>query len=245
MKEPGKRTSRQKEAAKMRERALWFSAYRIIVGLFTARPKFVYLGDEVSEPSVILSNHEAASGPLTWERYFNSPKKFWVTHEMTDGMRSVFRYLAYRYFPDKKHLPKVLSVIFAFVATPFVSLYYSGLKPIATSRNAGGFIRTIHESRLALDKGESVVLFPEDSSNGYKERLQSIHSGFAVFCERMFRKGRDLNIVLAYFSKKTHTIYIDSPIRYSEFKNRFGDIKLISEAVLKRINELGDIAEGA
>ncbi|MCR5611436.1 MAG: hypothetical protein K6F68_06365 [Clostridiales bacterium] len=229
----------------MRKKARWFSLYRRLVGLFTSRPRFVYLGEKVSEPSVILSNHEAAAGPLTWERYFDMPKRFWAAHEMTEGVRSVFRYLAYYYFPDKKHFNKAISKFFAFFASPFVSLYYRGLKPIATFRDALGFVRTIRESRRALDEGESVILFPEDSSKGYSDRLKSIHSGFAVFCERMLRRGRDLNVVLTYFSRKKRTVLIDRPFKYSELRRRFGGAAGIAEAARRRINQLADIAESA
>lgn len=229
----------------MRKRSLWFSAYRRLVGLFTARPRFVYLGEKVSEPSVILSNHEASAGPLTWERFFEGPKRFWAAHEMTEGVRSVFRYLAYYYFPEKKHLPKAISVLIGAVASPFVSLYYAGLKPIATFRDTKGFVRTIRESRTALDEGESVILFPEDSSKGYSDRLHSVHAGFAVFCERMLRRGRDLNVVLTYFSRKKRTVLIDRPFKYSELRRRFGGAAGIAEAARRRINQLADIAESA
>lgn len=221
----------------------WFSAYRGLIGLFTPRPKFVYLGETVSEPSLILSNHEAAAGPLTWERYFNKPKRFWAAHEMTEGIRPVFRYLAYYYFPDKKHLPKTLARIVGFIASPFVSLYYSGLRPIATFRDAVKFMQTIRESSGVIEDGSSVILFPEDSSKGYLKKPELFHSGFVAFCERMLRKGRDLPVFVTYFSKKRRLVLVDRPRRYSELRRKFGSRDAIAEALRRRLNELADMTE--
>lgn len=227
----------------MEKRPLWFRIYGRIVRLFTSRPRFVYLGEQVNEPSLILTNHEAAAGPLTWEFYFDRPKRFWSAHEMTEGLLSVFRYLAYLYFPEKKHFGRVLSPIFAFFAAPFVSLFFTGLKPVPTYRDASGFIRTVRESCDTVTGGRSILLFPEDSSHGYAKRLGTIHSGFVVFCERMLRKGVDLPVFVAFYSKKKRVILVDAPIRYSALRESCRDRDAVADALRVRLNELADIVE--
>ena len=36
---------------------LWFKVYKKIISIIYRKPKFVYLDKEITEPSIILSNH--------------------------------------------------------------------------------------------------------------------------------------------------------------------------------------------
>lgn len=229
----------------MKKASRWYSFYRALVGLFVARAKFVYLGEKVNEPSIILSNHEAAAGPLTWEFNFKKPRIFWATHQMTENVRSVFRYLAYYYFPCKKHIPKVVSVPLGFIASPFVRLFFKGLNTVPVYDEAVKYVRTVGESQNAIEVGENVIVFPEDSSAGYFKRIGKVFPGFVVLLERLFRKGRDLHVYAAYYSKKKRAVIVDAPVRYSALRKRYSDRNAIAEAMRVRINELADRIESA
>ena len=49
-------------------------------------------------------------------------------------------------------------------------------------------MKTIKESVAALDEGYNIVIFPEDSSDGYFAELKSFYRGFIVLAETYYRK---------------------------------------------------------
>ena len=50
--------------------------------------------------------------------------------------------------------------------------------------------------------GENIVIFPEDSTNGYLENLEGFYNGFILLCEMCYKKGIDVPVYVTYFRKK-------------------------------------------
>ena len=225
-------------------RKLWFRLYRSVARLFIRRPKFIYLGERVSEPSLILSNHVGASAPLSWEIYFDYPFRFWGTHEMTEGPLSVYRYLSSVYFHQKKHMKKWLARLVALVATPLAWLFYRGLCLIPTYRDAR-FVKTVHESCDTLAAGQSLIIFPEDSSHGYFDNLRKFYSGFAVLAGRMLRQGTDLPVFVSYYKKQDCAFIIDRPVRFSVLSSGTADLQEIADRMCDRANALARVVSSA
>ncbi len=225
-------------------RRLWFRIYRSVARPFIRRPKFIYLGERVTEPSLILSNHVGASAPLAWEIYFDLSFRFWGTHEMTEGPFSVYRYLSRVYFYQKKHMRKWLARLVGLVGTPFAWLFYRGLRLIPTYRDAR-FVSTVHKSCEALASGQSLIIFPEDSSRGYFDNLRKFYSGFAVLAGHMLRKGTDLPIFVSYYKKKERAFIIDRPVRFSELSAGTTDLQEIADRLCDRANALARIVSVA
>ena len=84
----------------------------------------------------------------------------------------------------------------------------------------------------------SIVIFPEDSSQGYFEQLKFIFGGFAVLCEMLYKSGRDVPVACCYYHKKKRVCVVDNPVKYSVFRGDAFDRNALTEKVLKRINEL-------
>lgn len=219
-------------------RGTWFKYIKNVLKLFIRRPKFKYLGEPVTEPSIIISNHVGASAPLAWELYFPNQFHFWGTHEMAEGVRSVLNYLSNIYFYKKKHWNYVFSHAFSVIAAPFVTAFYKGLRLIPTY-NDHRFRHTIASSIEALKEHKnSIIIFPEDSSEGYYDQMTGFYGGFILLAERSLKKGFDLPIFLSYFKKDENAFIIDKPIRYSELKKKLADRDEMVSAMLQRTNEL-------
>ena len=226
----------------MEKKPLWYRFYGRIVKLFlTKKTKIEYLGEKIAGPSVVISNHEGAAGPLTWEYNLKTDKKFWSAHEMTEGVKPVFRYLAYYYFPEKKHFSKFFSRLIGFIGSPFVSLTFKGMAPIPTHNSAMKLVSTLRASEAALNNGNTLIIFPEDSSKGYFKKPKFFFSGFVVLGERMLAKGMDLPIYVSYFSKDKKKITVDPPVMFSKLKELYGEREAISENLRIRMNELADM----
>jgi pyruvate formate lyase activating enzyme len=64
------------------------------------------------------------------------------------------------------------------------------------------FYKTISQTYETLKKGVNVVIFPEDSTNGYLDELEGFHDGFLVALEYCYKKGLDVPVYLTYFCKQ-------------------------------------------
>ena len=83
-----------------------------------------------------------------------------------------------------------------------------------------------------------MVIFPEDSSNGYFDNLKHFFAGFVVLCEYCLKRDIDLNIYVSYFVKKDNTYIVGKAVKFSEIKKQFNDRYQIAEHMLKQANQL-------
>lgn len=216
----------------------WFMGIKGIAKLFYKKPKFLYLGEEFSDGSIILSNHEGSYSPLTLEIWMNRKIRFWGTYEMNSGLKELYRYQTRIYYHQKKGWNLWLARIVCLIVSPLTNLFYKGLNLISTYRDTR-FMKTIKTSINAVKNGESIIIFPEDSSKGYYKELTMFFSGFAFLAQTLAKKGIDAPIVVSYFRREEKIFVIDKPIKYSELLAKYGDKDNIAKNLLDRCNLLG------
>ena len=102
----------KKNKLKPGERRGWFKCVKAILRIFIKKPRFVFLGEEFQDRSLVLSNHVGASAPLTLETHFPKPFRFWGTYEMNSSLKEVYKYLSEVYFTQKKHWNKFGAKLF-------------------------------------------------------------------------------------------------------------------------------------
>ena len=100
-------------------------------------------------------------------------------------------------------------------------------------------VKTVRESIEVLKGGESIVVFPEESTKGYLAELEGFHGGFAFLADVCRRRGMDLPIVVSYYRKSDNTYIFDRPVRYSELLERAGSRDEVVKLLCERCNELG------
>ena len=220
------------------KRKAYFEFMKKIMKFRYKQPNFVYLGEEISEPTIILSNHEGTDAPMALEIYWQNPVRMWGAHEMNSGLIKMYKYQSRVYYHEKKHWNLFLARLFCLIASPLTNLFYSGLDLISTYRD-GRFIKTISETIAALKDGNNIVVFPEDSEQGYLKELQGFHAGFVLLCEQCLKKGINISVCVAYFKKEENTYIFDNPIKYSELKEKYQNRDEIAKALCIRCNELG------
>lgn len=228
----------QKKNKKAKQnRPLYFRAMKKMMKGRYKEPEFVFMGEGFSEGGIILSNHEGTDAPMSLELYCDKPLRMWGAHEMNSGLRELYRYQTRVYYHEKKHWNLHLARLFCLVASPLTNLFYKGLNLISTYKD-GRFLKTIRESVTSIEKGENVVIFPENSANGYLERLEGFYGGFVLLAESLYKKGIDVPIYVTYYKKKELKYFVDEPIKYSQVslgRNR----NQIAEYLLERCNALG------
>ncbi len=229
----------KKKTKKFRQdRKLWFRIFKGILRIRYRRPKFIYLGDKPTSQSIILSNHIGARVPLTLEMYADFPIRFWGTHEMNTGLKNTYRYLTRTYYHGKKGWNIHLARLFCLLASPLTNMFYRGLRLISTYQDYR-LRTTIQESLAAIENRGNIVVFPENSSEGYFDELKEFYPGFILFCERALRRGYDLPIYASYLRRKTNTFMFDKPIMFSELKKMHANKYDMTKYLLDRTNELG------
>ena len=222
------------------KRKAWFRALKGLLKVHFKKPKLVYSGGKPTNGSIILSNHEGASAPMTLEIYADFPIRMWGTYEMNSGLKSVYKYLSRIYFHGKKHWNIHLSKFVAIFACPFVNLFYKGLNLIPTYRDVRLY-NTISESVRAIkDNKENIVIFPENSDNGYFKQLKSFYAGFVVLAQQLFKNGIDVPIYVAYYKTETREYVFDAPVLFSELKATYGNKAEIAKHLLDRCNAIGN-----
>lgn len=222
---------------------LSFKIFSFIVRFISHKPKFIFKDEKgfSDGPFLILSNHAGRKAPTKIDQYFKFNPYMWGTHEMTEGVKGVQKYLTTTYFHEKKHWPKVIAKIIGTIVAPLVNGYYRGLRLIPTYQD-GRFFKTVKTSVKKVQNGSSIVIFPEDSSLGYKAKIEWFFSGFCTLLDSLLRANIDLPIYVIYLQTKNNTFYVDAPVMYSSIKEQFnGNKDDIAHELRKRMNSLADI----
>ena len=211
-----------------------------ILRIFKRKPEFVFLGDEFCDRAIYISNHVAAQGPLTYELYFPKAFRFWGIHNMAEGLGEKYKYLSTTYFQEKKHFPKFVAKFIAIFATPVMAVFYWGINLLPTYQDAR-LAKTFNKSLEVLKNNQSILIFPENSNDGYHKVLKEYFAGFYLLAKKAFERGMDLPIYNMYYQKKKRKVIVDKPIKYS----KLADMKLtkdqIAEMFRVRANELGQM----
>lgn len=225
-----------------RKKSIWF---RMIMGLLKktkAKSTFVYLGEKIEEPSVILCNHVGTSAPLSFELFSGIDFRFWGTHEMNSGLVSMYKYQSRVFYHEKRGWNLFLARMYCLIASPLTNIVYGGLDLISTYKDIR-FRNTLKESENAINDKHSIVIFPEVSDKGYLDVLEGFHSGFVKFLNYMYKKGHDLPIYVSYYNKYNHVHIFSEKIMYSELLAKCIDEDLIAKALCDKCNELGVLSK--
>ncbi len=235
-----KQNKQPKNKNTLGKRKLYFRMLKKIMKVKYKEPTFVYLGDEITNGALILSNHEGTDAPMSLEIYLNKPIRMWGASEMNSGLVSLYKYQTRVYYHEKKHWNLHLARLFCLIASPLTNLFYSGLNLISTYRDVQ-VVKTIRESIDAIKAGENIVIFPEDSTKGYLSELEGFHEGFTLLADVCKHRGIDLPIFVTYYRKSDNTYIIDKPIKYSELTANGETRADVARVLCSRCNELGKI----
>lgn len=218
----------------------WFNCFKSITKIKYKKPEFVFLGEKVTNGSIILSNHEGTSSPMSLELYADFPIRFWGAYEMNSGLKKMYKYQSEVYYHQKKHWKLFWAKAFCLIASPLTNIFYKGLDLISTYPD-GRFRNTLKQSIQAIENNDNIVIFPEDSSEGYLPQLKNFYAGFVLLAEMLLKKGKDVDIFTAFYNKNDKTFIFDKPIKYSKLKEEYKDKDSIAQALLKKCNEIGRI----
>lgn len=190
------------------------------------------------DKAIIVSIHAAKNGPIAISMSYPKFAAMWGHHAMLGSYRERFAYLRNVLYIQKMHQNKFIATFKALYEAVFSIYIYKGIKVIGTYTDMR-LLSTVRSSMDVLDENASVIIFPEDSSEGYFDEVRTAFSGFVMLSMLYYKKrGEDVPVIPAYISTKKKRFLIGEP-RYVRELERMGMNKEeIAEAIKEDINAL-------
>ena len=118
---------------------------------------------------------------------------------------------------------------------PFI---YKGMKNVPTYTDAR-LGKTLKVSIKALEQDLSVLIFPENSNDGYFDVLTQFFPGFVMLAERWYAlKGEDIPVYPIYISVSKHILVIDKPMYVQDYVKKGLNRYQIAEVFKDKVNDL-------
>lgn len=239
-----KQKTQKKESEFKKKKRPFFSFVKGILRLFYKKPKIVYLGGETEQPAIILSNHVALKGPLIHELHFPVSTVKWGAGEMLGNYKTRFNYLRNVFYMQKRGYGKARATFIAIFSAAFSKFFYRGMNVVPTWHDARMF-NTVTYSVDVLNGGGSVLIFPENSDEGYKDVLTEFHAGFVTLAECYYKKtGKDVPVQPVYYNQKKKIMAVGKPMFVQDYVKKGLNRAQIADEFRKIVNELYTIFLG-
>jgi len=218
---------------------VWAIAKTVMRVLLGHKPKVINYNDVILDKSLLLSTHDNKFGPMYLSIHFPKKHAVWGAFQMTEGYKSRWHYLRDVLYMQKNHRSKFFSSIKATIEAIFSRLSYKGLMVIPSFPDVRLTI-TYRYSTSTINNNLPVMIFPEDSDDGYFELLKAVHPGFigmAKYYEKVNKE--ELPIYPIYTNIKKRLIIIGEKTNLKEIIDKVGDdIVAICKYVCNLINNL-------
>ena len=193
---------------------------------------------ELPDKAIIASIHAAKSGPMAIAVSYPKFAAMWGHHDMLGSYKERFLYLRNVLYIQKMHKNKFVATLKSLYEAVFSIFIYKGMKVIGTYTDMR-LLSTVRSSMEVLDSGAGVVIFPEDSSEGYFDEVRSAFSGFVMLAMLYYKKsGEDVPIIPAYVSMKSKRLILGEPKYAREMELSGMSKEQIADAVKDEINAL-------
>ena len=181
--------------------------------LIFKKPQIINLAGELPDKAIVVVNHSAKSGPPGLDIWYPKTTCKWGTHEMFEGFKSRKAYLRDILYIKKCGMKPGAATSFKASVLGFLNPpIYRGMRMIPTYTDAR-FSATLRVSADVLDQNLSVMIFPENSNEGYKDVLTDFFPGFVMLAQSYFRKtGEDVPVYPVYYSVKKRILVIAPPM---------------------------------
>ncbi len=200
------------------------------------KPQILNLNKEMPQKAIFVANHAAMNGPVIYSLYLPYFHVTWGAHQMLGNYKTRYRYLRDVYFVQKRKMTKIGASALASFEAAFSIYFYRGIKVLPTYPDMR-VVTTIKNSIACLDDNTSVLIFPENSSDGYHDVLTEFYGGFVSLAER-YDKTHDEGVAICpmYYSPRCHKIVIGKYSKLSNYPNMTRS--QIAEDFRRQVNNL-------
>lgn len=211
----------------------------IVMPLIFKKPKLINLAGDLEKNSIVLANHSAKSGPPALDMYYPVKSAKWGAHPMLGTYKERFHYLRdVLYIQKLGKKPGVATTLKSGIMAFFSKWVYKGLRIMPTYTDAR-FVKTLRYSISVLEQGSTVMIYPENSNDGYKDVLTEFFPGFVMLSEKYYKKhGKDLPVYPVYYSIKKRLMVIGKPLYVQKFAAQGMDRYQIADKFCDEVNKL-------
>ena len=207
------------------------------------KPQIINLNEEaLPKQCMMIGNHNGAGGPFTLRTFMKENFMSWGAHQMTEGFFSRRRYLYYIFYRQKLGYGKIRSWLFSLGFGIFSPLPYRAAGTIPIYYDAR-LRRTFEYSVQCIEQDVPVMIYPEDSNDGYKDVIEKFLPGFLQLSKIYYKKhGVDLPIYTVHYNRDPKKIVIGKPLCYRELAKKHSDVEIL-DIFMNYMNSLKDITE--
>lgn len=212
-----------------RKQPVW-SIVKPILKIFGFRNiETINLAGEIPKKCVFVGNHASKKGPLGYEISLPTYTVKWGAYKMLGNFKERYDYLRNVLYLQKLHKGKFYATVKSFFEAIFSLFIYRGIKVIPSFPDAR-VLKTFTDSLKVLDNDMAVMVYPEDSSEGYFDEPTAYLNGFVGLSEYYYKKrGEDLPVYPVYLHLKSKKLIIGKPLKVNELKREGLSRKEIAE----------------
>ena len=216
-----------------------YSAFKCIMRIIYKKPRVINLAGEVPKKCIIVSNHAAKSGPPALDLYFPVKSCKWGAHQMLGSYSDRKAYLRdILYIKKCGAKPGFKTSFKASIMAVFSKMIYKGMHVMGTYEDVRLF-KTINNSVKVLEEDMAVMIYPENSNNGYFEVLTEFFPGFVMLADKYYKKnGEDVPVYPTYYSIKKRIMVIGKPMFVQELYAQGLTREQICEKFKDAVNDL-------
>lgn len=209
-------------------------------------PKYtIQVSDHIDGPVVFVSHHQNLYGPFVILLWFPKSLHTWMLHVFLEREACFKQYVDYT-FTKRFGWNKTFAKIVAYPISYFITTLLNSGKGIPVYRGTRKILKTFHLSIDALNRGESIVLFPDIDYSSSSANITEMYEGF-LYLEKYYYKatGKHVCFVPLYASKKKHLLIADEQITFRDGMDFNTERKTVLGKIHDHLNELakkcGDI----
>ena len=215
-----------------------FKCFKGVLRIFKRKVNTVVLGEPLQDKCVYLANHANKMGPVMYDMFFPVYAVKWGAHQMLGKYAERKAYLRDVLYIQKNGMGKRRAAFKATFEAFFSKYIYKGLKFLPTYPDMR-LAKTVKKSVDVLNDDTALMVFPEDSNEGYKDLMTSFFSGFVLIMESYYKKNKeDVPVRCIYYHKKKRLIAASESFYLHDFTEKGLDRKGIAEFMKEKVNEL-------
>ena len=215
-----------------RGKLFYFSRFfiRLGIGRWTAAV------ESPDGPAVYVCSHRNLSGPLATLCWLPFAPRPWVLHVFLERESCRKQYRDYT-FSRRFGMPGPLASLAAWASSGYVSRLMNSLGAVPVYRGMAQLGATFRESIAALQRGESLLIFPDVDYTSDSGGIGEIYEGFLLL-ERLWRKKAEepLDFSPLRLDASARTITAGRTVRFNRDADWKEELVRVREALREEIN---------
>ena len=203
-----------------------------------------HIEEDPDNPIVFLCNHAEIYGPVICETYIPVSVRPWVISTMMTDRKEVTDYLYTNNFSGMRHVPESFKKMISRLAGTLSVTLMNQVEAIPVYRDQPAKLRdTIRQSVSAMEAGDNLLIFPENSGEKYaSEGINHFSPGFVMLALAYLKKtGKRMRLLPLYANSKNRTITFGTIITFDDQVPFPDEQKRIITEAERQINEIAGI----